>query len=418
MSNRTAKNRRQPYLPPVTKIELVGNPSKWRIVAVILLLAVGAFALSNAFLQLLRGDSGWRAIEPNTDQGITCGEDFVLMYNVGASSVAAAAETRALTTLYTQLAANAWQQFTLDEAIEGVNNLWAINHHPNEVLTVDPLLYHAFEQVQQYGDRTVYLGPAYTIYDDIFWAEDDVYAAYYDPYQNAEIAAWYAEIAAFAADPAAVNVQLLGENRLCLHVSDAYLAYAQQNDVTNFVDFAWLKNAFIIDYMADALLQGGYTAGGLSSYDGFARSLNTGDTSFAVNLFDSGEPMAVMEYTGVYSFATLRAYALNSRDALRCYTFADGTVRTAYLSAADGKERHALPDLTVYAKDGTATGCAELALRLTPLYVTDAWNAGALQALAGQGIYGVYTQGDTLHYTDPDIALQNLAEGKSAKLGL
>lgn len=59
----------------------------------------------------------------------------------------------------------------------------------------------------------------------------------FDPYQNEEIAAYFAEISAFAQDEHAVQIELLGENRIKLFVSEEYLAYASEEGISDFIDF-------------------------------------------------------------------------------------------------------------------------------------------------------------------------------------
>ena len=60
-----------------------------------------------------------------------------------------------------------------------------------------------------------------------------------------------------------------GENQVCLHVSDAYQAYAAEMGYTAYLDFFWMKNAFLIDYLADTIRGEGYQLGIISSKDGF-----------------------------------------------------------------------------------------------------------------------------------------------------
>ncbi|MCD8014832.1 MAG: hypothetical protein LUG99_16995 [Lachnospiraceae bacterium] len=60
-----------------------------------------------------------------------------------------------------------------------------------------------------------------------------------------------------------------------LFVSDDHLAYAEETGFLSYIDFFWMKNAFIIDYLTDTLIEKGYTQGASSSYDGFDRNLPT-----------------------------------------------------------------------------------------------------------------------------------------------
>ena len=78
-----------------------------------------------------------------------------------------------------------------------------------------------------------------------------------------------AAVAAFTQNPDDISLELPGENQVCLHVSDAYQAYAAEMGYTAYLDFFWMKNAFLIDYLADTIRGEGYQLGIISSKDGF-----------------------------------------------------------------------------------------------------------------------------------------------------
>ena len=192
-----------------------------------LIVASGAFIY--ALNGLMSNDSGWTSIEASSSAETNCGDDFIFQYYVGAAGVDATAERKALTLLYTDALVKAYEVFHNDEAFEGVNNIYEINQHPNEELTVDPVLYGAFETVAEYGRREIYLAPVYLEYKNLFFCNDDSETFHYDAEQNADVRTYFGEIAAYANDPSMVNVELLGDNRLKLHVSEEYLAYAKEN---------------------------------------------------------------------------------------------------------------------------------------------------------------------------------------------
>lgn len=143
---RTVKdpNRRLPK--PVQKVWLSEKNVGRRILLVVLLLAIGSGFLVYGFMNFLHGDSGWREISVKAGADLNCGEDFTLKYNVGASGVSAGGEAKALSLLYTDAAVKGYRLFNIDESFEDVTNLYDINQHPNEVLTVDPVLYDALKK--------------------------------------------------------------------------------------------------------------------------------------------------------------------------------------------------------------------------------------------------------------------------------
>lgn len=410
---RTARdNRDLPHPRPVEKIELAEGNTKRRLIAAVLFLLIGAAALAYALLRFVTPESGWQAIQAGTAQGPTCGGEFVFLYELGAGGASPTVERRGAAELYTRACRKAFQLFHTMEGFDGVVNLYQLNHRPNQVLEVDPALYNAFAAVQRAGDRTVYLGPVYARYGDLFLCQDDGQLVDFDPYLSEAVAEEYAAIAAYAMDPQSVGVELLGEGKLRLNVSEEYLKYAKQEGIDRFLDFGWMKNAFVIDYLAQTMAEGGYTNGCITSYDGFARCLDGRAGGYSLNLYDQAEGLpllaGVMEYRGPMSLVSLRSFSAIQGEELRFYRLNSGETRTLYLDPADGKCRSAVDSLTCYAME---QGCAQLAMEIAPVFIADAFYEGRLAELAEEGVRAVWCRAGRLWTTDPATSISQLHQG-------
>ena len=117
---------------------------------------------------------------------------------------------------------------------------------------------------------------------------------------------------------------------------------------------------------------------------------------------------ARLTYQGGTSLVHLHSFPLNAQKEPYYYQFEDGTVRSAYADLADGKSKSAVPVMVATSR---TMGCAETLLRLLPCYATDALDAEALQALAGEGIYPLYSQDRRIHATSPDVQIDNVLDG-------
>ena len=53
------------------------------------------------------------------------------------------------------------------------------------------------------------------------------------------------------------RVELLGENRVKLTVSESYLAFIREYEIDTLADFSWMRNAFAADYIARVLQEDG-----------------------------------------------------------------------------------------------------------------------------------------------------------------
>lgn len=403
---RTARdNRDMPHPKPVEKIQLSDQKTKLRLALVILLVLVAAGAFVYGVMSGLGKDSGWTTIEVNSSAGLNCGNEFVFQYYLGASGLSATAESKQISALYTDAMVKAYQLFTNDGESGNLHNVYYINRHPNEEIEVDALLYRAFETCEAYGNRNLYLAPVYEQYDSLFYCNEDWETESFDPLQNEELAVSFEELSAFARDAGQVEVQLLGDNRIRLYVSADFLKYAEETYISSFIDFYWMKNAFIADFIADVMLENGYTRGSISSYDGFIRNLDDSGTGYSFNLYDRvGQnvyPAAVMQYNGSVSIVYLRDYRMNSLDFQHYYEFADGRIRTAYLDVADGLSKAAVPNLVSYSE---SESCANLLMQMIPAYITDSFNRENLPA------YSVFCEDGVVYHNDPDLKLTDLYE--------
>lgn len=409
---RTAPDRTAYQPKPVERVEVHEGNVKARIIFLILAILIAVIAFSFAIGSATKVDAGWREIEADTAE-MNCSQDFEFNYYLGGSGISATAEIKAIVNLYTQAAETAYRVFNTQEVFEGMNNLFFLNRNINTPVQVDPLLYQAFELIARLESRYVYLAPAYAEYHSLFYCNDDWETAGYDPYQNADMADYFQQVADFAREPASVNVELMGNNTLQLNVSPAYADFAKEYGVVNYVDFYWMKNAFIIDYMAQVLEDNGYNRGAISSYDGFVRTLGAEQLSYSFNLYDllkegTACQAARLTYTGGTSLVHLHSFPLNAEKEAYYYQFGDGTVRTAYADLADGKSRSAVPVMIATSR---TMGCAETLLRLLPCYIADTLDAAALQTLPEEGVYPLYCQDRRIITTSPDVQVDDVLDG-------
>lgn len=413
--SRRSGNRELPQLERIEKIELSDKNIGWRLSFFILFVVIAVSAFAFCVNSFFSKDPGWYQIETNSSDEAHCGNEFVFMYNLGVSQNATD-ENRALTILYTEACEMAHKLFHNKETFEGVNNVRYINEHPNEVIEVDAGLYKAFSVIDTYDNRNLYLAPVYNQYDEIFYCQDDSQLVNYDPRLSEAVAVEYAEIAVFANNPEMVDVKLLGDNKIQLYVSEEYLAYAKESYITDFIDFFWMKNAFVTDYLAEIMIERGYTHGTLTSYDGFSRTMDTSENSYSFNIYDRVDealyPAGVMQYQGANSLVYFRDHMLSDMDWQHYYALSNGEVRNSYVDVADGVSKAATDSYYVYGKD---MSCAEVLLQAIPVYVTEAWSENAVRELLASGIYSVYAEDGVVKYNDTSLNVTELLDEEEMK---
>ena len=303
--------------------------------------------------------------------------------------------------LYSEATKTAFEVFHEGQLFEGVNNVCYLNQHVNETVQVPQVLYDAFALLDDSDNRALFAAPLYREYIGLCLSDGDAVAQGYDPTKNAQQQEYFTQVLAFTNDESAVSLQLLGDNQVKLCVSDAYLQYAEEHEITEFISFYWMKNAFIADYLAETLIAAGYTNGIIASYDGFSRNLDTSEQSYRMNLFDRvGEEVYVsgaLEYSGVKAFVSLHSYPMSQLAVQQYYTWEDGSVTSCYIDPADGMSKTAVNDLLGYSK---TLCCAQMLMQLFPVYVADVLDAEALNGLQAQGVHSIYCADGKIYCSD------------------
>lgn len=376
-----------------------------RWVLIVILLIVAAVSLTVGILGVLQTPAGWQTVTGRSS-GLNCGGEFVLQYEYGAGENSPTAESKALEQLYGKTLEDAWKLFFNEAGASDLKGMYEMNQHPNEQITVDSGLYLALEQLVNSGSRALYLAPVYAEYDRVFYSENESIAKEWDPGQNDDQRAYVQTLAEFATDPQAVQLVLSGSNKVMLQVSQEYLTFAEKNEVRYLVDFGWLRNAFIADYIASVLTDHGFTNGYIASVDGFTRNLDPRGNAYSLNLFNRSEEgidlAAVMDYTAPQSLVFLRSYPMYDLAYHRYYSFSDGRIVTAMIDPADGQSKAATDNLVSYS---AKLGCGQLALSVMPVYVADTFSEDALNDLTEQGIYSVWFSGKRLMHNQKDLKL-------------
>lgn len=369
------------------KIEAPSGRVWPRVVLVVTLIAIAAGAFAYGIQALLHRDPGWQQLEAVLPQTVATSE-LTLCYPVKTRE-----EQKTLPVVYTQAADRAYQIFS-GGLYEGIRGLGYLNDHPDETVTVEPELYRALEILENSGSRYLYFAPVYERYRGIYSCQEDSETEYFDPALSREMAAYLDQVRAFAGDPSAVQVTLLGENQVKLTVSQAYREFFLDKELEDYLDFFWLRNAFTVDAVADALAEAGYTGGTLSSFEGFARVLGEGD--YTLTLYtrrgDAIAQAALLDYTGPKSIVTFRDFPLGPMDRAYYYVRSDGTVRTPYIGEADSLCHGAASSLAAFDRERS---CGELALALLPIYTADTLDEDALTGLSAvwAGVDGVHAVG-------------------------
>ncbi len=397
-----------PGVRPVEKIELEERSSKKRIVIALVLLAVGLGFIGYSVFSALNQESGWAQIQPVTESSESVASELVFLYELGVNGRSVRAENRDVSALYTELCMDAYRIFTADYGFEDVNNLYYLNQHIGEEVTLDPTLYAALEKIDKSGSRFLFAAPFYREYKNLFNDTEDYSAEMTDPYKSEEIAEYFKELSVFTSSEEHIRIELLGDNKARLCVSEEFALYAKENGIESFIDLYWARNAFALDYIAEKLTEKGYVYGSISSYDGFVRVLDDRETLYSFNIYGVVENELVnaarFDYLGESSLVFLRSYSMNAQDSMY-YTYSDGERRHPYIDVNDGLCKNSLDAIVSYSK---GKGCADVLLSMMPAYISEELDMNILSEMKSDGVYSVYVSGNSVNYNEPDAKLSKL----------
>jgi len=384
---------------PIEQVEVSHKHLGLRTVFFVIFVLLAILGISFGVYYLVRTESGWQTITPRSTALTNNSSEFSFFYYFNGKATANAAEKRAVQSKYTELCVTSYQQFTPYEEYE--NNVYFINRHYNQEIKVSELLYNSFKTME--GTRFLYLSPIQYYYDTLCSAEGDWIAEDYDPSKNPEVLAFFNEVSAYIMDPEHINVECLADNTIRLNISQEYLAYAQNKGIETFIDFDHYKNAFIVDYLANELVKANIVNGFISSYDGYSRSLSRNKYSFELynQVGDSIYYSGVASYEGKAASINLRSFMTNSLDETLHYNYQNGDVAHVYFDTTDMMSKCSTHYLNVYSSD---LSCADMLKYVYPLWTADSLDETAVSALPLKNMNYIYTKGDTVYYSDGDLA--------------
>ena len=382
-----------------------------RAILTLIFVGIAIASFSYAVWLLNNSDSGWTEIKVDSTSDVNLGDDFTLEYNLGQSGVSPAAEKKALTPVYSQAMVNYFRLFDPGNIYKDVNNLYYISCNPETEIVVDEDLYYVLETLKKYDNRAIYLGPALTYYTAIFNSTSDLEAKAYDPSKDPEIMAYVNKVAEYAADPESIDIELIGDNKIILHISDEYKAFCKDNEVTQLLDLGWLKNAFVADLTAGKLKEAGLTNGYLSSDDGFTVNLSE-DTDFTLSIYDEDGDNIVSvgeySYKGPKNIVWLKNFLATKEDVGNFYMYQDGS-EVSYYIKADGMSDTGSCSLYLYSDAYTST-CADMVLSAYDIFLNadsnETHDGDLIDKLADAGIYNIRIENGVI-YGNGDIMNQD-----------
>ena len=400
-----------PYVPPVKHIELDEKKIKPRLILTIVFFIIAIIAITYGVVSMNSTDDGWRNVEVSSKLDGSCLPEIAFRYNLGASGIAAGVEYRELSKVYTEAADNATKFFNNRYYVD-TSNLRTLNDSPNSDVAVAQELYDALKLLSDSGRREMFYAPYYDEYTSLFLCVDENEAYNFDPKRNPEVEQYINSLSAYVGDENHVSLTFGENNTLRLNVSDEYLAFAEEYGITSYVDLYWMKNAFVVDYIAEKLTENGFYFGSLSTFDGYVRNLDKGSGYiYGFNLYDkvgdTVNPAAIMKYSGQISVVNYRSYPMTDLDAPYYSEDADGNTLSKYIGG-NGYPVSATGSLVMFSREKS---CAEILVSTMEYYLADTLDTAEVENIPE--ISCVYCEDSKVvtNSTDEKISFDSFYDG-------
>ena len=389
------------------KIYLSSENIRKRIWIFLLVLTIAIVSFGYAIKSVVNFDPGWTQIEVSA-MGLSVYDDFYLLYNLGQNGGSASAERKAVATLYKQLVVDGYYLFDKNGESDQYVNVAYINKHPNEKISVDDGLYNAFKQIVDADSNYLFMGPVYEVYQGVLQCDQDYQTDDYNPLKNEEIAQYFQQIISFI-NNGDISIELLADNNIILHVSDQYLQFGKENGIEAYIDFGWLRNSFVADYMAKRLEDNGYGDFILVSSDGYLVARNYSNIQYAVGLYDyngkANDVIGNYGYDGKCCLVQFKQYPVTNQEYNNYYLFEDGSVLSPYCSLIDGKNYNGCEYL-IASSDNYS--CSQIALKMADYYICQQIDVESLKAESNLKFICLI---DKTIYTSNNVTIENVADG-------
>ncbi len=244
----------------------------WRLVLFCIAVATAITAFTVAILQIGHREGGYQKVEPTTE-GMTILYDsgIHLLYYAEGSSSEIRLKIDEVQKIYTDILLRYYKMLDARHTYPEIVNIASLNAQPGVAQTVDEELYQVLSDASERAARgqgyQLFAGALHQEWRDLLYLEEP---AEFDPLNNREVAERIGGIAAMVNRPDVASMQLSKEShQVTLHVSEAYQAFARQQEIeAPVLDLNLFHDAYLLDLVAQALTLRGYTDGYLYSDSG------------------------------------------------------------------------------------------------------------------------------------------------------
>ncbi len=362
------------------------------LTAVFFVIAVVAFTVG--VTNIGKKTSGYQLIEAKADaEALTYNNAVHYKYWFEGSSNQIKRGIRALEAEYTPILASAYKQLDSRNTYTGQVSIGTINESLGMDVSVSPELYvilqDAYGRTMEGSGFNMFAGALYEEWHSILILNDP---EDFDPSTNEVQRERIKAIAEVVNDLSNFKLEFLPENKVRFSVSDGYRAFCTEYEISApALDLNILKDAYMLQWIGEALVGKGYSLGYLFTEEGLV--LNTSPRGTLNYDFYTLEDTvyASIELDGVFSGVTITAFGMGSD-----YAYNIGPLfRNEHFNVETGEFSDVVLTLSLIRPDMRVVDAAIQAVQLNNLKSEEALDRAASE-LEKEGIVVSYISQKTL----------------------
>lgn len=368
--------------------------NKRKITVISIFLAVVALLIYLSINSFFYVPVGYRIIKESKDTGNSSYISFEYLFK---QKTLSRYEVE-ISDLYTQSLEYAYHLFNNHKNDE--KGIYYLNTNPNKKVQIDENLYITLKTICDNDDRNIFLGPIYYEYNNLFMCNSDVEANHYSPLSNQRILNYFNELLIYINNPENIYLNFYENNNVELIISDSYMSYLEDNDVSCYIDLFLYENACTLDYLDKLLIQKGYDNYILSSNDGYVINRNT-ISSNNINLFDLIDNevinVCLANIPNTFNAVSLYSFPITEQFLDKYYVFENGDIINPFVSLDNGLNKTSNNNLILYNHNSSLL---ELCIQARKAIVQEEFDIGLIE-----NTNYIYSKNNIIYRNDPSINL-------------
>ncbi len=326
------------------------------LTAVFFVIAVVSFTIG--VLNIGKKTAGYQLIEAKSDaEALTYNNAVHYKYWLEGSSNQIKKGTRALEFDYTQILSDAYKQLDHQNTYTGQVSIGTINQNLGKEVSVSPDLYailqDAYARTLEKRGFNMFAGALYDQWNSILILADP---EEFDPSTNEYQKQRIKEIAAMVNDLDNFSLEFLPNNTIRFTVSEKYSSFCRESEISSYaLDLNILKDAYMLQWMGEELVDMGYNLGYLFTDEGLVLNTSSrgrlGYDMYTLEKDSKGNYIekvyASLDIEGSFGATTLTAFGMGSDYGYSIQTDGGKLYRNEYFNVETGDFSNTTLSLTV-----------------------------------------------------------------------